>query len=252
MKTEWDYTELAEAYLKRPDYAPAAIDAMLRIAGVRKGDPVCDVGAGVAHLTLMLAGRDLDVTAVEPNDAMREGGRSRTAQMSNVRWHEGTGEMTGQSEQAFELVTFGSSFNVCDRQVALKETARILKPAGWFACMWNHRSLEDPIQARVESIIKNRLADYSYGNRRADQTAEIDRSGLFGPVVHLNARVTHKQEIAGQVEAWRSHATLQRQAGDAFTEIVDEIEAYLTSLADDQGGFIDIPYTTNIWMAQRA
>ena len=29
MKTEWDYTELAAAYLKRPDYAQTAIDKML-------------------------------------------------------------------------------------------------------------------------------------------------------------------------------------------------------------------------------
>ena len=36
MKTEWDYTTLADAYLKRPDYADAAIDAMLSIAGAEK------------------------------------------------------------------------------------------------------------------------------------------------------------------------------------------------------------------------
>ena len=29
MKTEWDYTNLADAYLKRPDYAPEAIKKML-------------------------------------------------------------------------------------------------------------------------------------------------------------------------------------------------------------------------------
>jgi ubiquinone/menaquinone biosynthesis C-methylase UbiE len=154
MKTEWDYTTLADAYLKRPDYADAAIDAMLSIAGAEQGDKFCDVGAGVAHLTLMLAARGLDVTAVEPNDAMRGNGIKRTAELPNVKWHEGTGEATGQSTQAFDMVTFGSSFNVCDRQQALKETARILKPRGWFACMWNHRNLEDPIQARIEAIIK--------------------------------------------------------------------------------------------------
>ena len=27
MKTEWDYTTLADAYLQRPDYSDAAIDA---------------------------------------------------------------------------------------------------------------------------------------------------------------------------------------------------------------------------------
>ena len=37
MKTEWDYTDLAEAYLKRPDYATEAIDRMLEISNVRGG-----------------------------------------------------------------------------------------------------------------------------------------------------------------------------------------------------------------------
>lgn len=31
MKTEWDYTNLAEAYLKRPEYAPEAIKKMFEI-----------------------------------------------------------------------------------------------------------------------------------------------------------------------------------------------------------------------------
>ncbi|MFW6751322.1 class I SAM-dependent methyltransferase [Pseudomonas glycinae] len=247
MKTEWDYTTLADAYLKRPDYADAAIDAMLSIAGAEQGDKFCDVGAGVAHLTLMLAARGLDVTAVEPNDAMRANGIKRTAELSNVKWHEGTGEATGQTTQAFDMVTFGSSFNVCDRQQALKETARILKPRGWFACMWNHRNLEDPIQARIEAIIKDRVPGYGYGTRREDQTAVIDASELFGPVVHLDARVIHEQSIEECLEAWRSHATLERQAGANFHEVISAIDDYLKGLKTPS---IQIPYSTNIWVAQ--
>lgn len=247
MKTEWDYTTLADAYLKRPDYADAAVDAMLSIAGAGKGDQFCDVGAGVAHLTLMLAVRGLDVVAVEPNDAMRANGVKRTEILANVRWHEGMGEATGQATQAFDMVTFGSSFNVCDRQQALKETARILKPRGWFACMWNHRQLEDPIQARIEVVIKECVPDYGYGTRRDDQTASVNASGLFGPVVHLDSRVTHEQTIEECIEAWRSHATLERQAGSAFRNVVAAIESYLKSLGTPS---IQIPYSTNIWMAQ--
>lgn len=247
MKTEWDYTTLADAYLKRPDYADSAIDAMLSIAGAEQGDKFCDVGAGVAHLTLMLAARGLDVTAVEPNDAMRANGIKRTAELANVKWHEGTGEVTGQATQAFDMVTFGSSFNVCDRQQALKETARILKPRGWFACMWNHRNLEDPIQARIEAIIKERVPGYGYGTRREDQTAVIDASELFGPVVHLDARVIHEQSIEECLEAWRSHATLERQAGANFHEVISAIDDYLKGL---QTPSIQIPYSTNIWVAQ--
>jgi ubiquinone/menaquinone biosynthesis C-methylase UbiE len=247
MKTEWDYTRLADAYLKRPDYADAAIDAMLSIAGAEKNDKFCDVGAGVAHLTLLLAARGLDVVAVEPNDAMRTIGTKRTEKLGNIRWHEGTGEATGQATQAFDVVTFGSSFNVCDRQQALKETVRILKPRGWFACMWNHRQFEDPIQAQIEAIIKARVSGYGYGTRREDQTAVIDASGLFGPVVHLDSRVMHEQTIEECVEAWRSHATLERQAGAGFHDVVAAIESYLQSLGIPS---IQIPYSTNIWVAQ--
>lgn len=248
MKTEWDYTSLADAYLKRPDYSDAAIDAMLAIAGLESGK-VCDVGAGVAHLTLMLAARQFDVTAVEPNDAMRANGIKRTERLANVSWFEGTGEQTGQADGAFDMVTFGSSFNVCDRQQALKETARILKPNGWFACMWNHRRLDDPIQDEIESIIKRAVPGYGYGTRREDQTSVIEASGLFGPVVHLDAGVMHQQTVAECVEAWRSHATLARQAGGGFLAVVQSIEDFLKGLGTDS---IDIPYSTNIWVAQLA
>ena len=247
MKTEWDYTALADAYLKRPDYADVAIDALLAVSCQEPGGRVCDVGAGVAHLTLMLEARGLRVTAVEPNDAMRANGIQRTAHLDNISWSEGTGEATGQPGSVFDLVTFGSSFNVCERQSALRETARILRPRGWFACLWNHRQLEDPIQARIEAIIKEHLSGYGYGSRREDQAPIIRSSGLFGPVLHLDAQVIHRQAIGECVEAWRSHATLERQAGPAFARIVADIEGYLCDLGC---AIIDVPYSTNVWLAQ--
>ena len=120
MKTEWDYTDLATAYVKRPDYSDQAIDAMVRLAGLTTGGTACDVGAGVAHLTLKLAERRFTVSAVEPNDAMRGIGIQRTRELANVSWFEGTGERTGRPAGAFDLVTFGSSFNVVDRPAALR------------------------------------------------------------------------------------------------------------------------------------
>jgi len=247
MKTEWDYTTLADAYLKRPDYSDAAIDAMLSIAGVSKSGDICDVGAGVAHLTLMLVARGFNVFAVEPNDAMRTQGIIRTEKLDKVRWFEGTGEATGLDKNAFDMVTFGSSFNVCDRTKAMKEVARILKPRGWFSCMWNHRKLDDSVQAEIEEIIKKRVPGYGYGVRREDQTSIIETSGLFDTVVHIDSLVVHEQGVNECVEAWRSHATLQRQAGAAFHEVIEAIDDYLHSLGESN---IKIPYLTNIWVAQ--
>ena len=247
MKTNWDYTSLADAYLKRPDYSDHAINAMLSIAGVEEGNNVCDIGAGVAHLTLMLASKGLEITAVEPNDAMRANGIKRTAKFNNVNWFEGTGEANGQSSNAYELVTFGSSFNVCDRQVALKESARILKPLGWFACMWNHRDLNSPIQAEIESIIKKFVPNYEYGSRREDQSLIIKESRLFDDVITIGSEVIHTQSTDECIEAWRSHATLERQSQGKFSEIIESIESYLKGLNMDE---IQIPYQTKIWMEQ--
>lgn len=250
MKTEWDYTELARAYLKRPDYSDAAIDAMLERAGISRGAEACDVGAGVAHLTLKLLERGLSVIAVEPNDAMRALGRERTERaFPGTEWVEGTGEQTRQRSGRFALVTFGSSFNVTDRPRALAEAARILAPGGWFACMYNHRDLRDPLQDAIERAIKHELPDYQYGTRREDQTPVIDHSGLFGPVQLLEGRVVHRQSRSDCLEAWRSHATLQRQAGERFAAVVASIERVLSAQAADT---LQIPYTTRVWLARRA
>ncbi len=247
MKTNWDYTELAEAYLKRPQYSDQAIDELVELSGVTRGDQVCDVGAGVAHLTLKLADRGLKVAAVEPNDAMRERGIQRTAHLADVSWSEGTGEQTGQPSGTFDMVTFGSSFNVTDRQLAMAETRRLLKAGGWFACMWNHRDLDDPVQEAIENIIKASIPEYGYGTRREDQTAVIKTSGLFGQVYKIEGGVTHTQTVPEMVEAWRSHGTLHRQAGDKFAGIIENIEKMLIENGQDE---IVIPYTTRLWAAK--
>lgn len=247
MKVEWDYTELAEAYLKRPDYAVEAIDEILEIASVKKGDAVCDVGAGAAHLTLLLGKKGLNVKAIEPNDAMRANGIRRTAELKNVEWFEGVGEDTKQPADLFKLVTFGSSFNVTDRQQALAEVKRILVKDGWFACIWNHRDLSDSLQQSIEEIIKKHVKDYTYGSRREDQTEVIQRSGLYKNIQMIEKTVIHQVPTKDFIEGWRSHGTIHRQAKDCFDLIMSEIEEEILKLEKET---VAVPYTTRGWIAQ--
>jgi SAM-dependent methyltransferase len=244
---KWDYTALAPSYVMRPDYAADAIDALCALTGARPGHLVCDVGAGVGHLTLPLLDRGLTVDAVEPNDAMRAIGRGRTADRTGVAWFDGTGEATGRPAGRYDLVTFGSSFNVTDRSLAMVETARIGKPGAWFACMWNHRDLEDPFQAEVEAMIHALVPDYDYGTRREDQTAVIEGSGLFGPVERIDGRILHTVPAADWVRAWESHATLQRQAGDRLPDVLAAIGDFV---ANRGLTVVVVPYTTRIWAAR--
>jgi SAM-dependent methyltransferase len=244
---KWDYTALAAAYVMRPDYAADAIDALCALTGARPGHLVCDVGAGVGHLTLPLLDRGLTVDAVEPNDAMREIGRGRTADRTGVAWFDGTGEATGRPAGRYDLVTFGSSFNVTDRSLAMVETARIGKPGAWFACMWNHRNLDDPFQAEVEAMIHALVPGYDYGTRREDQTAVIEGSGLFGPVERIEGRILHTVPAADWVRAWESHATLQRQAGDRLPAVLAAIGDFVANRGLTA---VVVPYTTRIWAAR--
>ncbi len=247
MKTEWDYTDLAEAYLKRPDYAQAAIDKMVECAGLKKGDSVCDVGAGAAHLTIKLAEFGFDVCAVEPNDNMRANGINRTKEFANVQWFEGVGEHTGMADNKFKMVTFGSSFNVCKRDEALIEAKRILQPNGWFACMWNHRDLQDSLQSEIENILKKNVPNYDYGTRREDQTEVINQSGLFKEVVFIEEGVVHEILAEDFIEGWKSHGTVQRQSKEKFDYINEEIRKVVEAKGQK---YIKVPYTTRIWMAQ--
>ena len=247
-KVTWDYTEQASHYDKRADYSSDAIENLLKAIGCDPSKPVADIGAGTGKLTKELLKHGLTVRSVEPNDAMRTIGIQNTTGQQ-VAWSVGTGEATGLPASSVYAVFFGSSFNVVDQGAALAEASRILVPNGWFACMWNHRDLDDPIQERIELIIKSAIPNYSYGSRREDPTNVINSSGYFSDTKSIVGRFIWKMLKEDIIIAWRSHATLKRQAGSdsGFDSIIQQIAGYL----DEFPEVIDVPYTTRIYFAQK-
>ena len=240
---KWDYTNRAEHYDKRADYSTEAIQTLLKKIGAVPGKPVADIGAGTGKLTKLLALHGLIVRAVEPNDAMMTFGIKNTEGMS-VTWTKGVGEKTDLPESSVHAAFFGSSFNVLDQKATLSEVARILVPGGYFVCMWNHRDLTDPLQNEIEEIIRQMVPDYNYGSRREDPTAIINESKLFGQVGYLEQNF--KVEMASNIffEGWKSHATLERQAGQKFASVLERIQKLLMHYE-----VIDVPYSTRIWFA---
>lgn len=248
-KVSWDYTEHASHYDKRADYSCNAIKKLLNAIGCAPSKSVADIGAGTGKLTKELLKHGLTVSAVEPNDAMRIIGIQNT-KGKPVNWSVGTGEATGLPTSSVCAVFFGSSFNVIDQSLALSEASRILVPTGWFACMWNHRDLDDPIQQRIESIIRSSIPTYSYGSRREDPTNIINTSGHFSATKSIEGSFVWKMSKSDAIAAWRSHATLRRQAvsDSVFNSIIKEIASCLDELAE----IIDVPYTTRIYFAQKS
>jgi len=247
LKVSWDYTEHATHYDKRADYAADAIEALVDATGCTQALPVAEIGAGTGKLTKELLKLGLTLRSVEPNDAMREIG-IRNTRGGSVTWSVGTGESTGLPSNTFQAVFFGSSFNVVDQKATLAEVRRMLRPQGWFGCMWNHRNLDDPLQQAIESIIKAHIADYSYGSRREDPTAVINASGCFAPARSIERPLAWAMSKEDVIVAWKSHATLRRQAGSdaVFARIIEAIARHLAPLPS----VIQVPYTTRIYYAQ--
>ncbi|MFN0116874.1 MAG: class I SAM-dependent methyltransferase [Elusimicrobiota bacterium] len=241
---EWDYTNLASSYDKRADYSDQAIENVLESIEIKPGTLVADIGAGTGKLTKKLLKNKLAVRAIEPNDSMRGYGIKNTAG-GNVEWLDGTGENTTLPPNKFYATFFGSSFNVLNQEKALNEVKRILIPKGWFICMWNHRNLNDVIQKEVEAIIRKFVPEYNYGLRRENQTSVINNSGLFGQVQETQGDLINKVKTADYIEAWKSHATLERQAKEKFYDVINNIEKTLSGKTE-----IVVPYTTRIWFAQ--
>jgi ubiquinone/menaquinone biosynthesis C-methylase UbiE len=247
IQVSWDYTEHASHYDKRADYSYEAITDLVTAMGCAPEKPVADIGAGTGKLTKELLKQGLTVKSVEPNAAMRAIGIQNTKGQS-VTWSVGTGEETGLPTSSVYSAFFGSSFNVVNQSRALVEVTRILVPNGWFACMWNHRDLNDPIQQSIESIIKAFIPVYSYGLRREDPTTTINASGYFADTKSSEHSFVWPMPKSDIIVAWKSHATLRRQAGSdfIFDNIIKEISKYMAPLP----ATIDVPYTTRIYSAQ--
>lgn len=247
VKVEWDYTEHAQHYDKRADYSELAISKLIAMTECQKDKLTADIGAGTGKLTKELLKLGLEVISVEPNAAMREFGIKNTLGQK-VEWCVGTGEDTGIKDRSVQAAFFGSSFNVVDQQRALIEVKRILEPKGWFACMWNHRDLDEKIQTDIELIIKGKIKNYSYGSRREDPTEAINKAGLFGEVKKIEERFMTEMTRDEILIAWKSHATLRREAGSdtVFDSIISDIENYLSLIPEP----VLVPYFTRIYTAQ--
>lgn len=249
---EWDYSPHAAWYRFRPNYARAAIVQLTeRTAARRRGHVTADVGAGTGNLTAMLlAERVRPIVAIEPNAAMRAH-RTAAARTPDVRWLVGTAEATGLADASVDWFAMGSSFNTTDRGRCLAEAARVLKPGGWFTCLWNHRDLEtDPIQRRVEHVIRRRVPSYAHGTRREDQAAVILASGHFDAALLLAIEHPVERSLDDYLAAWRSvrnrYWDLRTPAGRAlFAAICDDIRADLGADA-----VLRMVYTTRAWSAR--
>ena len=138
----------------RPNYPPQAIEWMLHRAGPVAD--VVDVGAGTGKFTASLVAHGLAVTAVEPDPQMRS---RLAANHPSVRSVAGTAEALTLEDASADLITFAQSWHWVDVPAACAEVARVLRPGGALALVWNIRDPEVEWVERLGEVMGSSKAE---------------------------------------------------------------------------------------------
>ncbi|MGC2636513.1 MAG: class I SAM-dependent methyltransferase [Acidobacteriaceae bacterium] len=156
------FTGRVESYrCYRPGYPAEIVDTLRRECGLTTDSVIADVAAGTGLLTEIFLAAGFPVTAVEPNDEMRAACATLESQYPNLRCVSGTAEATGLPDASIDLITVAQAMHWFDLARARAEFARILKPGGWCAILYNNRRLAgDAFHDGYEALLRNFGVDY--------------------------------------------------------------------------------------------
>jgi ubiquinone/menaquinone biosynthesis C-methylase UbiE len=138
---------VADAYERgRPTYPR---EAAAWLAG-EQPTTVLELGAGTGKLTEVLAALGHDVHATDPDEQMLERLREK---LPDVRTSAAGAEDIPAPDAAYDVVVVAQAFHWFDHDRALPEIARVLKPGGRLAVVWNARDEKIPWVRKLGRII---------------------------------------------------------------------------------------------------
>ncbi|HEX7369024.1 MAG TPA: bifunctional demethylmenaquinone methyltransferase/2-methoxy-6-polyprenyl-1,4-benzoquinol methylase UbiE [Rhodanobacteraceae bacterium] len=149
-------------------------------SGVRRGDRVLDLAGGTGDIAALLLPRVGDAGEIvigDINAAMLEAGRDRLldrGMLKGLRWAQMNAEALPFPDESFDAVTIAFGLrNVTDKDRALREMQRVLKPGGralilefskvnqaWLAPLYDFHSFQ--VLPRVGKLVAHDEGSYRY------------------------------------------------------------------------------------------
>lgn len=231
--------------LSRPAYPDAAVTWLLPDdAGAHTR--VLDLAAGTGKLTTSLVARGLQVTAVEPSDAMRDELHSALPGVEAVA---GLADAIPLEDASVDAVLVGQAWHWFTPETAVPEVARVLRPGGRLGIVWNVR---DHTVDWVDEFTRIVHRGDSLAPTHRTPRLGVDGPGLFGPVEHTTVPWTDTTTPAGlrALAASRSYLlTLPTTAREALLDEVDHLTTHHPALAGREE--LHLPYRAECWRATR-
>lgn len=169
------FTGRVDAYRRfRPRYSQEIITVLREQCALTSSSIVADIGAGTGMLAELFLQNGNPAFAVEPNLEMRAACAELTASYPRLTCLDGAAEASGLASGSVDFVTVGRAFHWFDREKALQEFRRILRPDGWLVLIGLGRRT-----ASAEPIVQ----EYNHVlHSHADELAvNYDRYALSGP-----------------------------------------------------------------------
>ena len=145
------FETVAQEYERhRPDYPAEAIEWAAAQLGLAAGSRVVDVGAGTGKLTRGLVAAGFEAVAVEPAGPMLD--QLRLA-VPEAEAHEAHAEEIPLPDASVDSAFAGQAFHWFDRERALPELQRVVRPGGGLVLVWNWWDERDPLQKELGALI---------------------------------------------------------------------------------------------------
>ena len=234
----------SDAYERgRPSYPPEAVTFLGGVLGFGPASTVVDVAAGTGKLTRSLIPEAGTVLAVEPVAAMR----AVLAELVPLaRPVAGAAEALPLATGSVDAVVVAQAFHWFRVAEALAEAARVLRPGGGLAMLWNDRDETVPWVARLSELVRWHDRPVP-GYHSVDWVAAVAADGGFEPLQRRQFRLDQELDVSTLVDrvlstsyvaAWPEHRR-QQLAGEVADLVADQPERFI------------LPYRTDVFWCRR-
>jgi SAM-dependent methyltransferase len=213
----------------RPSYPVEAVRWMLGSTPRR----VADLGAGTGIFSRVLASLGHEVVAVEPDAAMR---RKLVARSPGVEALAGSAEAIPLDAESVDAVTAAQSHHWFDTDEAYAEIARVIRPGGVFAPIWNVR--DESVEWVAELSRRVGLEDGTGTSRLRHRRIE------FGPWFAPTEAAEFRHSVT--LDAETLLALIQTRSHYLTADEVEQarIRAAIAELTSGLPQTFDLPYVT--------
>ena len=172
----------------RPPYPEWVYDTLVTRCGLRRNARVFEIGAGTGTATRGLLERGADpLTAIEPDPRLAEFLRTNNPD-SALAVLVVPFEDAVLDANAYDLGLSATAFHWLDEDQALARIARLLRPGGWWAAVWNvfgDDSRSDPFHEATQKLLEAPASPSAgeggvpFGLDVAAREAALNRTGAF-------------------------------------------------------------------------